>query len=85
MPTLSKKWIQGEIKELKVNCECRKPKIGMYNQADTKWEVDPSLSLMFGNSSDREFADNSNLLAYFDINDDICVNEDIIKLMIQSS
>ena len=58
----------------------------MYNQADTKWEVDPSLSLMFGNSeSDREFADNSNLLAYFDINDDICVNEDIIKLMIQSS
>ncbi len=85
-PHYPKSGFKGEIKELKVNCECRKPKIGMYNQADTKWEVDPSLSLMFGNSeSDREFANNSNLLAYFDINDDICVNEDIIKLMIQSS
>ena len=38
----------GEIKELKINCECRKPKPGMLLQAAKEFNIDLSKSWMIG-------------------------------------
>lgn len=40
---------EGEIKELKINCECRKPKPGMIYDAAEKFNIDLSKSWMIGN------------------------------------
>ena len=40
----------GEIQELKVNCDCRKPKPGMLLQAARDYNIDLSLSWMIGDS-----------------------------------
>lgn len=39
---------EGEIKELKVNCECRKPKPGMLLQAAKDLNIDLKQSWMIG-------------------------------------
>lgn len=41
---------EGEIKEYKVECECRKPKPGMLLQAAEKFNIDLSQSYMIGDS-----------------------------------
>ncbi len=41
---------EGEIKEYKVDCECRKPKPGMLLQAAEKFNIDLSQSYMIGDS-----------------------------------
>lgn len=38
----------GEVKELKINCECRKPKPGMLLQAAKEFNIDLSKSWMIG-------------------------------------
>lgn len=38
----------GEISELKINCNCRKPKIGMFLSAAEKYNIDLSQSWMVG-------------------------------------
>lgn len=40
----------GEIKELKFNCDCRKPKPGMILEASKKYNIDLSSSYMVGDS-----------------------------------
>lgn len=40
----------GEILELKIDCECRKPKIGMLLQAQRDFNIDLSRSWMIGDS-----------------------------------
>jgi D-glycero-D-manno-heptose 1,7-bisphosphate phosphatase len=40
----------GEIPELKVDCDCRKPKPGMLRQAAEKFHIDLSQSWMIGDS-----------------------------------
>ncbi|MDC7279108.1 HAD-IIIA family hydrolase [Butyrivibrio fibrisolvens] len=44
------KGFKGEVKELKVNCSCRKPKPGMILSAAEKFNIDLSKSWMIGDS-----------------------------------
>jgi D-glycero-D-manno-heptose 1,7-bisphosphate phosphatase len=39
---------EGEVPELKIECECRKPKPGMLLQAAEDWNIDLSASYMLG-------------------------------------
>jgi D,D-heptose 1,7-bisphosphate phosphatase len=39
---------EGEIKEHKIDCECRKPKIGLFLEAAKKYNIDLSKSWMIG-------------------------------------
>jgi histidinol-phosphate phosphatase family protein len=39
---------EGEKKELKIDCECRKPKIGLFLEAAEKYNIDLSKSWMIG-------------------------------------
>lgn len=41
---------EGEVKELKIECECRKPKPGLLLQAAQKYNIDLSSSFMIGDS-----------------------------------
>lgn len=41
---------EGEIKELKVDCACRKPKIGMLSQAAIKYNIDLQQSWFIGDT-----------------------------------
>ena len=42
---------EGEVKELKIRCECRKPKIGMLKKAEKEFNVDFSQSWMIGDTN----------------------------------
>lgn len=42
---------EGEIKELKIDCECRKPKIGLLLMAKEKYNIDLSSSYFVGDST----------------------------------
>lgn len=44
------KGFEGEVPELKVDCECRKPKIGMVKEAEKKYNIDLRASYMIGDS-----------------------------------
>lgn len=44
------KGFEGEVPELKVNCGCRKPKIGMVKEAEKKYNIDLRASYMIGDS-----------------------------------
>ena len=39
---------KGIVPELAVDCDCRKPKPGMFRQAARDWEIDPAQSYMIG-------------------------------------
>ena len=67
------KGFEGEIPELKINCECRKPKPGMLLQAANDYNIDLSKSYMIGDSLiDIEAGNNAGLKSSFLIitNDD---------------
>lgn len=54
------KGFEGEVPELKFDCECRKPKTGMIDEAVKKYNVDLSKSYMVGDSTmDLELARNA--------------------------
>ena len=54
------KGFDGEIKELKIECECRKPKIGMIMKAAKDFNIDLSESIMIGDSTlDIKMAENA--------------------------
>lgn len=44
------KGFEGEVPELKIECECRKPKPGLFFQAAEKYHIDLSASYMIGDS-----------------------------------
>lgn len=44
------KGFEGEIEELKIKCECRKPKPGLLFQASSDFNIDLSKSWMIGDS-----------------------------------
>ena len=46
----SKSGFEGEIKELKIDCSCRKPKPGMLIMASGELNIDLSQSWMIGDS-----------------------------------
>jgi D-glycero-D-manno-heptose 1,7-bisphosphate phosphatase len=52
---------EGEVPELKINCNCRKPHIGMFTDAAEKYNIDLSRSIMVGDSeTDRVAGENAN-------------------------
>ena len=54
------KGFEGEVPELKFDCECRKPKTGMIEEAVKKYNIDLSKSYMVGDSTmDLETARNA--------------------------
>ena len=54
------KGFEGEVPELKFDCECRKPKTGMIDEAVKKYNIDISKSYMVGDSTmDLETARNA--------------------------
>ena len=54
------KGFEGEVPELKFDCECRKPKTGMIDEAVEKYNIDLSKSYMVGDSTmDLETARNA--------------------------
>lgn len=44
------KGFAGEIPDLKIDCDCRKPKIGLFLQAQQDFNIDLSRSWMIGDS-----------------------------------
>lgn len=56
------KGFEGEVPELKFDCECRKPKTGMIEEAVKKYNIDLSKSYMVGDSTmDLEMARNAGI------------------------
>lgn len=54
------KGFEGEVPELKFDCECRKPNTGMIDEAVKKYNIDLSKSYMVGDSTmDLELARNA--------------------------
>ena len=44
------KGFEGEVKELKIHCNCRKPEIGMLKKAEERFNIDLEESWMIGDS-----------------------------------
>ncbi len=58
---------KDEIKALKINCSCRKPKTGMWDEAKDKWNLSSKKTIMIGDSDfDKGFSKNI-MVDYFDI------------------
>lgn len=56
------KGFEGEVVELKIDCECRKPKIGMVVEAASEHNIDLSQSFMIGDSTlDIKLAENAGI------------------------
>ncbi len=49
-PHHPEKGFAGEVPELKIDCDCRKPKTGLFQQAKSAYNIDFSKSLMVGDS-----------------------------------
>lgn len=65
-PHHPKKGFAKEIVELKIDCDCRKPKPGLFLQAIRKYNIDTSKSWMIGDSkSDVQAAKNVNIKSVF--------------------
>lgn len=67
------KGFANEIKELKIDCSCRKPKIGMLLQAQEQYNIDLSKSIVVGDSdNDIQMAQNAqchSVLLYDELKD----------------
>lgn len=56
------KGFEGEIPELKIECDCRKPKTGMLEKAAREHNIDLSSSIMIGDSTlDIKMAENEGM------------------------
>lgn len=56
------KGFEGEIPELKIECDCRKPKTGMLEKAAREHNIDLSSSIMIGDSTlDIKIAENAGM------------------------
>ena len=52
----------GEVKELKINCECRKPKIGLIKKAQKDFNLGLDMCYIIGDTSvDIETGENANI------------------------
>lgn len=64
--------LEGKIKKYTFDCECRKPKPGMFFQAFEKYTIDRSKSVMFGDKiSDMEAAHSAGIGHRFLISDNL--------------
>lgn len=41
----------GIVKKYKIECNCRKPKVGLFKQAIKEWDLEPSLCIAAGDKS----------------------------------
>lgn len=61
-PHHTDKGFAGEVPELKFDCDCRKPKIGMLKQAEKDFNIDLSQSIIIGDSTlDIKMAENAGM------------------------
>ena len=58
----------GEIKSMKINCKCRKPKIGLILQAKNKHNIDLKKSFFIGNSNSDKLCAKKAKIRYLEIN-----------------
>jgi len=66
-PHHPEKGFDGEIEELKIKCDCRKPNIGMWKSAKSKWSMNTKNTIFLGDSYfDEGFSERSKI-SYFDI------------------
>lgn len=56
------KGFEGEVPELKIKCNCRKPNIGMLEKASKEYNIDLSQSIIIGDSTlDIKTGENANI------------------------
>lgn len=61
-PHHPEKGFEGEIKELKINCSCRKPKVGLIKKAALDFNINLKKSFFIGDSTlDAKLAENAGL------------------------
>lgn len=64
-PHHPEKGFKGEVKRLKKDCDCRKPKIGLLIKAQNKYAIDLQSSYMIGDSIlDYQMAKNASMPCY---------------------
>lgn len=62
--------VKGLVEELAVNCQCRKPQIGMFQELLQKWNISSDKTKFIGNTdSDMEAASRLNI-PYLSVNED---------------
>lgn len=55
----------GSVAQYAIECQCRKPALGMFYQAPAEWGPFAAESFMFGDrASDMEFGRNAGLIPY---------------------
>lgn len=70
------KGFEGEVKEYKVDCDCRKPKAGLFFQAAQKYNIDLSQSYAVGDrETDRMAAQAAGCKAYIDVQEELVLPE----------
>ena len=72
---------EGEIKELKFDCECRKPKPGMLMQAAQDFNIDLSQSWMIGDGeTDMEAGKNAGC-SVLKVTEEVSLSENVAKIL----
>jgi len=66
-PHHPEKGFDGEIEELKLKCDCRKPNIGMWKSAKSKWSMNTKNTIFLGDSYFDEGFSEKSKISYFDI------------------
>jgi mannose-1-phosphate guanylyltransferase / phosphomannomutase len=66
-PHYPEKGFNGEIEELKIKCDCRKPNIGMWKSAKSKWSINKKNTIFLGDSYFDEGFSKKSKITYFDI------------------
>ena len=75
------KGFEGERPEYKIDCDCRKPKPGLFLQAAKDFNIELSQSVMIGDSDmDVEAGKNAGCLKCFRINETLSLKGVIIKI-----
>lgn len=65
------KGFKGEVAEYKIECDCRKPKPGLFFQATEKYNINLTESIMIGDTeNDFIAATKAGILKIFDVNKD---------------
>jgi len=72
---------EGEIKELKIDCDCRKPKPGMLIKASKDFNIDLSKSYMIGDSDNDIKAGNAADCKSYKINSDDSISNIIREIL----
>ena len=78
-PHHPEKGFDGEIKEYKIDCECRKPKPGMILEAAKKHNIDLKKSYLIGDHKRDIDAANSVNVKSFLLTKELCMKNNKVK------